>query len=106
LKPGFLELTGDVDSVVLAGIVRTYYLGIATSSEPDKQWYGFDVYAASVAECNIAIVCACAPSLTSVAGRFLRTISRLDGDKHIGSACDGDGKGRSEKGKTIQLTRL
>jgi hypothetical protein len=92
-----------VYSVVAAGAVRTYYLGITTSSELDTPWYGFDVYAASVAECNIAIMCACAPSLTCVTGRFFRSMSSPGSNKDTGGFGNDDGDKGRKRGISIQL---
>lgn len=41
----------------------------------DKFWLGFNVFAASVAECNLSIVCACAPSLKALFGRYFRGLT-------------------------------
>jgi hypothetical protein len=38
----------------------------------DKSWYAFNAEAAGEAEMNLAIICACAPSLKSIAGHFFR----------------------------------
>jgi hypothetical protein len=54
-----------ISRVVIAGIVRTVYLSQVQSSNFDKTWLGFNVFAAGIAEGNVAIVCACAPSLKS-----------------------------------------
>src|ERR1700761_3120289 len=66
--------------VVVAGCVRTFYLSKAEGTQ-DKSWYVFDVYVASIAEMNIAIICACAPSLKSVTGQFFRDISSKSNSK-------------------------
>jgi hypothetical protein len=62
-------------SVVASGIARTIYLGRAQAEPYDKSWAGYTVFIASIAECNVAIACACAPSLKSVFGRFFRDMS-------------------------------
>jgi hypothetical protein len=62
----------DALRVVIAGIVRTYYLGKAEGSNPDKTWIAFNVFVAGIAEGNVAIICACAPSLKSFFGVFFR----------------------------------
>lgn len=66
---------GTLFSVVAAGIARTIYLGRAQAEVYDKSWSAFDIFVASIAECNVAIACACAPSLTRVFGRFFRDMS-------------------------------
>lgn len=96
-------MTNEVHSVVGAGIVRTFYLGKATGAEFDKTWYGFDVYAASVAECNIAIICACAPSLKSITGRFFHSMGSIGSNKNTGSGNSDDNNRDLKKGKNIQL---
>jgi hypothetical protein len=51
----------------------------------DKVWFTFDIYVASIAECNVAILCACAPSLKAVFGRYYRDISQKYGSSRGGS---------------------
>jgi hypothetical protein len=63
-----------LDSIVVAGIVRTIYLNLATGPKPDKSWNIFSVWAASLAEANLGIMCACAPSLKSVFGKFFHDL--------------------------------
>jgi hypothetical protein len=58
-----------VISVVGAGIARTVFL-VRTVKAIDKYWEVFPLLIASITECNIAIVCACAPSVKAVARRF------------------------------------
>jgi hypothetical protein len=53
----------------------------------DKFWLAFNVFAASVAECNLSIVCACAPSLKALFGRYFRGMTTRmsdisEGDLH------------------------
>ncbi|KAF2666398.1 hypothetical protein BT63DRAFT_57742 [Microthyrium microscopicum] len=72
--------------VVAAGCVRTYYLSIAEEPIADKSWTLFQVWAASLVECNVAIICACAPSLKSVTGRFFRDLSSKGGSNSKGSS--------------------
>jgi hypothetical protein len=38
----------------------------------DKPWLSYNAFAAGVAEVNVAIICACAPSLKSFFGNFFR----------------------------------
>jgi hypothetical protein len=57
---------------VVAGIVRTVYLGIVKSNRVDKTWLTFNVFVAAMAEENIAIVCACAPSIKSFFRSYFR----------------------------------
>jgi len=61
-----------VYSVVIAGIIRTVYVRRVQGIQGDKSWLGFTAFAAGIAESNLAIVCACAPSLKSVCGKFFR----------------------------------
>ena len=49
--------------MVIAGIVRTIYLVRIETNDPDKSWNGFNVFVAGIAELNLGIICACAPSL-------------------------------------------
>jgi hypothetical protein len=87
----------SVHRVVGAGIARTIYLVKVQANVLDKTWYAFDVCASGVAECNIAIVCACAPSLKAVTGRFFANLSSLASSKHS------NGSGGHHKGKICPL---
>ena len=58
--------------MVGAGIARTYYLGRVFEETVDKTWWTWDVFLASVVECNVAIICACAPSVKALFGRYYR----------------------------------
>lgn len=59
--------------VVIAGIVRTVFLSQDLGSNNiDKSWLGFNVFVAGIAESNVAIVCACAPSLKSLFRTYFR----------------------------------
>jgi hypothetical protein len=57
-------------SVVIAGAARTVYLARVESDNVDKTWQGFTVFAAGIVELYLAIICACAPSLKYVFGRY------------------------------------
>src|ERR1700753_4136753 len=76
IKPHVTLHTNAQDRVVGAGIARTYYLG-KVQVELDKYHYAFNVEAASLAEINVAIICACAPSLKHVTGVFFRNMKTL-----------------------------
>src|ERR1700744_4977878 len=57
-------------STVVAGIFRTIYLQRAV--DPlilDKTWETFNTFVAGTAETEIALICACAPSLNRLFGR-------------------------------------
>ena len=58
--------------VVVAGIVRTVYLSKVESDDIDKTWNSFNVFVAGMAEENVAIICACAPSLKSCFRNFFK----------------------------------
>lgn len=53
-------------------MARTYYLGRVFSEQIDKTWWSWNVFVASLIECNVAIVCACAPSVKALFGRHFR----------------------------------
>ncbi|KAF2434915.1 hypothetical protein EJ08DRAFT_438029 [Tothia fuscella] len=61
--------------VVIAGIIRTVYVRRLEGDSIDKTWLLSSVFIAGIAECNIGIVCACAPSLTSYFHSFRNTTS-------------------------------
>jgi hypothetical protein len=79
--------TNTRDRAAGAGIARTYYLG-RIQVEVDKYWYAFEVEAASIAEVNIAIICACAPSLNSIAGRFFKSRGSKNSLASVGKPSD------------------
>jgi hypothetical protein len=58
--------------VVGAGCVRSYYLW-KTNQSGDRPWWIFNAYVATVIEVNIAVVCACAPSLKTVTHHLSKT---------------------------------
>ncbi|TID18911.1 hypothetical protein E2P81_ATG05887 [Venturia nashicola] len=74
-KYGLCFIFGMGYLVVAAGIARTIYLGRAQAEVYDKSWAAFNIFIASIAECDIAIACACAPSSKTVFGRFFRDMS-------------------------------
>jgi hypothetical protein len=96
-------MANEVHSVVGAGIVRTYYLGKVTSDEYDKTWYGFDVFVATVAECDVSIMCACAPSIKSISGRFFQNMSSI---KNSATGNSDNSEGGFNKGKNIKPVYL
>ncbi|KAF2720942.1 hypothetical protein K431DRAFT_247912 [Polychaeton citri CBS 116435] len=53
-----------------AGIARTYFL-IRLGSTYDTSWTGFDLFTWSLIECQLAIICACAPSLRAFVKNYL-----------------------------------
>jgi hypothetical protein len=57
-------------SVVVAGIVRTVYLAKIESDDIDKTWNSFNLFVAGMAEGDLAIICASAPSLKSCFRNF------------------------------------
>jgi hypothetical protein len=56
-------------------------LSEATGKKPDKSWTVANVWAASIAEANVGIMCACAPSLKSVFGKFFRDLTSKSNSK-------------------------
>ena len=54
------------------------------SSDNDKTWIGFNTVVAGIAEGNIGIVCACAPSLHHVFKRFFGSETTIIGSKSTG----------------------
>jgi hypothetical protein len=62
-------------SVVGLGIVRTVYLVRVQSTAIDKSWNGFNVFVSGIAELNIGIMCACAPSIQHYVNSFGHTVS-------------------------------
>ncbi|KAE9987502.1 hypothetical protein EG328_002487 [Venturia inaequalis] len=58
--------------VVIAGIVRTIHLSKVQGFALDKTWLGFNVFVAAIAEGNLGIICACAPSIKSLFRAYFR----------------------------------
>jgi hypothetical protein len=54
------------------------------SSDDDKTWIGFNTVVAGIAEGNIGIVCACAPSLHHVFKRFFGSEITTTGSRSTG----------------------
>ena len=86
----------NVCSVFAAGVVRTYYLSQAEEPIADKSWILFTVWIASIVECNVAVICACAPSLNFVFGKFFRDVTTaITGSKGSkGSSWNSNSKNR------------
>jgi len=62
-------------SVVGLGIVRTVYLVRVQSTSIDKSWNGFSVFVSGMAELNIGIMCACAPSTKHFMTRYGHSVT-------------------------------
>lgn len=61
------------------GIARSYYLWKLQHTY-DTTWTGYELFAWSIVECQMAIICACAPSLRVFLRRYLAdTIKRMTG---------------------------
>jgi hypothetical protein len=79
--------TNTRPSTVVAGILRTIYLAqLQRSSDDDKTWIGFNTVAAGIAEGNIGIVCACAPSLHHYFKHFFGSATSTFSSRADGSA--------------------
>jgi hypothetical protein len=87
-------------SVVIAGIVRTIYQGRSLSDGVDVSWLSFTVYAAGIAESNLAIICACAPSLKFVLSNFFRDFTIASSKR--GSRYGSSGSSGAELSKRSQ----
>jgi hypothetical protein len=86
-------------STVAAGIARTVYLSEAVDPKQwDKTWIGFNSFVAGLAEANLGFICACAPSLNRLFGKFFASSSVHD-SKH--DADSNSGLRRSEKSPRI-----
>jgi hypothetical protein len=68
-------------SVVIVGGIRTYHLSEATKLRVDKTWMVFNVWVASIAEGNLAIMCACAPSLKGIFGKYFHNLTSKGNSK-------------------------
>lgn len=70
-------------SVTGCGVARTYYLWKSINTY-DASWTGFELLAWTVVECQLGLICACAPSLRAFFRRYLRDSIR----KTFGSAVE------------------
>jgi hypothetical protein len=61
-------------------------LGRVQGTDIDKTWNGFDVFAAGMAEVNLGIMCACAPSIQHFVKGFSRGVSTKMSSINGGSA--------------------
>ncbi|KAK4997559.1 hypothetical protein LTR66_003038 [Elasticomyces elasticus] len=57
--------------VAIAGVVRTYYLTLLSGDDYDTTWTGFNIFIWSQLECQLAIICACAPCLKALFTRYM-----------------------------------
>lgn len=65
-----------------AGIARTYFL-IKLGHVYDTSWTGFNLYTWSIVECQLALICASAPSLRALFRRYLsESVSRSFRSSH------------------------
>jgi hypothetical protein len=62
----------------------------------DVTWAAFTVFAAGIAEGNVAIICACAPSLKSCFRTFFQDLSNMTGSRRK------TGSGNSNKSKMLE----
>ncbi|QIW95024.1 hypothetical protein AMS68_000542 [Peltaster fructicola] len=94
-------------SVTGVGIARTYYLWEIGQNE-DLSWIGYDLFVTSQVECQLALICTCAPSLRVLVRRYLpdRTATARS------QGTDGSNNNRSwrasiwtVRGSTFQPTR-
>lgn len=98
---------GHLFSVVAAGIARTIYLGRAQAELYDKSYAAFNIFVASIAECNVAIACACAPSLKTIFGRFFRDMSTKygsGGNSKISSKTDSNNNSDSHNDNHVDFS--
>ncbi|KAB2568988.1 hypothetical protein DBV05_g12335, partial [Lasiodiplodia theobromae] len=49
--------------VVVAGVVRTYYIWKGLIASYDETWYTFPLWIAAAVEINLGVICACMPAL-------------------------------------------
>ncbi|KAF1983648.1 hypothetical protein K402DRAFT_338074, partial [Aulographum hederae CBS 113979] len=72
-KVGLYVIFGLGLLVVGAGCARTYYLYRAFDPmSSNLTYWGFNAYIVAIAEANLGIICACAPSLRTVFSRFFK----------------------------------
>ena len=69
--PASPKLTSSLASVAGAGVGRTYYLW-AINHSYDTSWTGFNLFAWSMVECQLGMICACAPSLRAFFRHYFR----------------------------------
>ncbi|GAB7366365.1 hypothetical protein MBLNU230_g8164t1 [Neophaeotheca triangularis] len=90
-----------------AGIARTYYL-TEMGTNPDTSWIGFDLFIWSIVECQLGIICACAPSLRAFLRKYLVDALRSSRNRSkratatLGSTTAGSGQWDGRKAQTSQ----
>lgn len=67
-------------SVTAVGAVRTYYLWLLAHA-PDTSWLGYNLYAVCVAECQLGLICCCAPFLRAFVRKFFPNSSSYLGSR-------------------------
>jgi hypothetical protein len=90
-------------SVAVAGTFRAVYVSRALTDGVDMSWLSYNALAAGIAESNLAVICACAPSLKSLLSNFFRDQFTKSGnsERRYGSSGHSGNRnfGRSEKGQ-------
>ncbi|GAB1738464.1 hypothetical protein NU219Hw_g3270t1 [Hortaea werneckii] len=52
--------------VIVAGIVRTYYIWKGLMDTYDETWYAYPLWIAAAVEIDVGVICACAPALKTL----------------------------------------
>lgn len=61
----------NIYSVVGAGLARTVWLARLSTGEHDLTWVGFEIFAWTEVEMQLAMICASAPALRAFFGKYL-----------------------------------
>lgn len=81
--------------LVGVGIARTIFLHRSQAETIDKGYVSYNALAAGTAECNVAIVCACAPSLKMLFGRYFRDLTTKSNSYQMGGSKNSNSKNSS-----------
>ncbi|KAI6849304.1 hypothetical protein KC327_g772 [Hortaea werneckii] len=65
-KIGVSILFGLGFIVIVAGIVRTYYIWKGLMDTYDATWYAYPLWIAAAVEIDVGVICACAPALKTL----------------------------------------
>ncbi|KIW01527.1 uncharacterized protein PV09_07005 [Verruconis gallopava] len=60
--------------VTIAGIIRTYYIWKALMDSYDETWYAYPLWICAAVEIDLAVLCACAPTIRPLIAMFTRPI--------------------------------
>ncbi|KAF2140909.1 uncharacterized protein K452DRAFT_288317 [Aplosporella prunicola CBS 121167] len=58
-------------AVIIAGIVRTYFIWKGLMDSYDETWFTYPLWIAAAVEIDLGVICACAPALRPLTARYV-----------------------------------